>query len=373
MSIPPIPVVFKPIFKPKPWGGRRLAELFNKPLPTGERIGESWELASLPPPAAADTGYESTVCSGPLAGRTVTDLMALWGKGLYGGAELADGRFPLLIKFLDARENLSVQVHPKPGAPPRSEATGPPPVKHEAWYVVDAEPGAELYIGVRPGVGPQDVAAAANTPAMAGLLRRWPAKPGRCYYLPSGTLHALGAGIVVAEVQTPSDVTYRIYDWDRLDAAGRPRELHIERALENIDFADHDDLILQPRRHVAGVFFTATRLTVTERFTIEKIRVTEGAIDDVARGEMAVWIVLRGAGAVRTQSHECTYIAGDVLLLPAAIRSAQLQTRAYTELLEVKIPIASSLRGVERPEPEPPPQRNGVVPMTISGRPPTPQ
>ena len=164
MITPPIPVTFEPIFKPKPWGGRKLADVLSKPLPPDERIGESWELVSLPE-------NESRVREGPLAGTPIGDLVKAWGTDLYGGASLADGRFPLLIKFLDAREPLSVQVHPKPAKDDRGGWR--PGIKHEAWYIIAAEPGSELFIGLKPGVTHADVVKAADTPAMADLLQRW--------------------------------------------------------------------------------------------------------------------------------------------------------------------------------------------------------
>lgn len=361
MTSPPIPVIFEPIFKPKPWGGRKLAEVLSKSLPPDEPIGESWELVSLPE-------NESRVRTGPLAGTPIGVLVETWGTDLYGGASLADGRFPLLIKFLDARENLSVQVHPKPA----KDVGGGwrPGIKHEAWYIIAAEPGAELFIGLKPGVTHADVVKAADTPAMADLLRRWPATVGRCYYLPSGTMHALGAGILVAEVQTPSDITYRIYDWDRVGADGRPRELHIEQALENTDYDVRNDQILQPRRHVAGVFSTATHETVCEKFIIEKLRISEGITDPITYGEMAIWIVLKGRGVVKAGTLECPFSAGDTLLLPAAARDMTVQTLADCEWLDVKIPIVSDLAGLPHPSREQPRPADGGVPLTISGKPP---
>ncbi|MBU0639255.1 MAG: class I mannose-6-phosphate isomerase, partial [Planctomycetes bacterium] len=238
MSIPPIPVVFEPIFKAKPWGGRELARLFDKMLPPEVPVGESWELADLP-------GNESRVAQGPLAGKKLGELIEMWGRDLLGRAELMGGRFPLLIKFLDARERLSIQVHPRP----RADASEPEQagVKHEAWYVIDADPGAALYIGLKPGVGPEDVRAAGSTPALAELHQLRAGELGLCYCLPSGVPHALGAGLIVAEVQTPSDVTYRLYDWGRVGLDGQPRELHVEQALANIRYDVAEEEIIQPR------------------------------------------------------------------------------------------------------------------------------
>lgn len=346
LNTPPFPVIFEPIFKAKPWGGRALASVCNKTLPGDEPIGESWELVSLP-------GNESRVRSGPLAGRTVSELLEAWGRGLHGDTALADGRFPLLIKFLDAREHLSVQVHPKP--PDDDPSADVPGVKHEAWYVVHAEPGAELFIGLKPDVTPNDVAAAADTPRMKELLRRWPVKAGQCYYLPSGTMHALGAGIVVAEIQTPSDVTYRLYDWERVGRDGKPRELHIEQGLSNVLYNVRDELIQQPRRHVAGPFITLSHLIVCERFVIDKVRIVEGVSQELPHTDMVIWIVLKGSGTFRRDEVVCEFTRGDVVLIPAESRGLRLEIACDFETLEVKVPIRSRLADLPRPEPEPAP------------------
>ena len=324
MSIPPLPVAFEPLFKPKPWGGERLATLLGKRLPAGEPIGESWELVSLP-------GHESRVRDGPLAGRTLADLVQLWGPDLLGDAPLIDGRFPLLIKFLDARENLSVQVHPKP-----DKRGGPPGLKHEAWYIVHADPGSKLYIGLKPRVGPADVARVANTPAMVDVLRTWPAQPGQCYYLPSGTLHALGAGVVVAEIQTPSDVTYRAYDWDRTDAAGRPRELHLAQALANIRYDVTDEMIAQPPTPLVSPAGHAIRLATCERFTLDLLE----TIPDIfsPTGVMRIWIILAGTLQMACAPSAATFTPGDVILIPASCGPLRITPTPAFRCLDVTVP-----------------------------------
>ncbi|MEM9373829.1 MAG: type I phosphomannose isomerase catalytic subunit [Planctomycetota bacterium] len=233
--IDPYPLVLEPILKPKVWGGRRLESL-GKPLPAGEPIGESWELADLGSTTASGGGGEaarSAIANGPLAGRTLHDAMDAWGAVLMGDAKpTASGDFPLLVKYLDAREHLSVQVHPSPEyAAEHSDAH----LKTESWYIVDAEPGAELFVGFKPGVTKDDLEAAIRSGTVPSVMRSIPAVPGACHTLPSGTVHALGAGVLVAEVQTPSDTTFRVYDWT--NEYDRPeRELHIEQALECASF-----------------------------------------------------------------------------------------------------------------------------------------
>ncbi|MGE0482239.1 MAG: type I phosphomannose isomerase catalytic subunit [Phycisphaerae bacterium] len=310
----PMPVMLEPIFVPKPWGGRALERLLNKSLPAGVAIGESWELADLP-------GAESRVACGPLRGRSIRELASAWGADLFGDAPPAAGRFPLLIKFLDARETLSVQVHPlpQPGVP--DEVVG---VKHEAWYIVHAEPGAELFVGLRDGVTLDDLRRTADTPQCADLLRRWPARVGDCFYLPSGTVHALGGGIVVAEVQTPSDTTYRLYDWGRADERGRRRELHIADALANARLGDADGVlaprILSPGRG-ANPSPEVAQIINCDRFTIALRRLTDQPVGACGAAPR-VWIVVGGSGELRSETGARALSAGDTLLIPAATPAA---------------------------------------------------
>ena len=329
MSTPPLPLVFEPLFKAKPWGGRRLADLFDKALPGDEPIGESWELVSLPE-------NESRVQGGPLAGSTLADAVALWGRELLGDVLLFDGRFPLLIKFLDAQQHLSVQVHPKPAADdPQGWSPG---IKHECWYVLHAEPGAKLYVGLRSGVTPADVARVANTPEMVDVLQVWEGKPGQCYYLPSGTLHALGAGLVVAEVQTPSDVTYRAYDWDRVGLDGTPRELHIEQSLENTRYDVTTEMILQPQRDIAGSVAEGKRIAACERFTMDVLQRAGGFSAMLPIGQMRIWMVLSGDGHFDRRGETYPFRRGDTVLLPAACGDTRVEFGSDCEWIEVLVP-----------------------------------
>ena len=233
------PLIFEPIYKEKVWGGRSF-ETLGRALPgdASTGIGESWEIADLATTSVSGGGGNaeySVVANGPLKGQSIRELMLQYGSDLLGEgvSPSDDGGFPLLIKFLDAKENLSVQVHP---SPEYAAAHDDAHLKSEAWYIIDHEPGAVIYKGLAPGTTPEMLRAALETntdEAVVPLLNAVPAKKGDCHYLPSGTLHALGAGVLVAEVQTPSDTTYRVYDWGRTD-----RELHIEQAMACIDFGD---------------------------------------------------------------------------------------------------------------------------------------
>jgi len=215
----PYPLSMAPYFRrgeETPWGGALLRGAFGKPAPDGP-VGESLEISALP-------GRESVVRNGELAGKSLSEVLALWGEALTGQP---GGEFPLLLKLLDAREPLSVQVHPGDGYALEHEGK---PGKSEAWVVLSAEPGATLCCGLRDGAPPLDRL------AESGEIENWlnwvDARPGDVFYLPNGTVHALGAGLVCYEIQQPSDATYRIWDWGRVGADGKPRALHVEKALD---------------------------------------------------------------------------------------------------------------------------------------------
>ncbi len=241
-TIPPhrAPLLLEPILLEKVWGGRRLERL-GKKLPPGKPIGESWELADLPATSASGAGgsaARSTIASGPLKGTTLHDAMLAAGDDVLAPiARTPAGDFPLLIKFLDAAENLSVQVHP---SPEYAAANPDAHLKTECWLILDAEPGSVIYKGVRPGVTRDEFArlARAGDRGIVDALLAVPAVRGECHNLPSGAVHALGAGVLVAEVQTPSDTTFRLYDWGRTG-----RELHVERALACADLAPAPDAV----------------------------------------------------------------------------------------------------------------------------------
>ena len=337
------PLVFEPIFKPKIWGGRRLETSFGKPIPPRERIGESWELADL-------EDDQSVVARGPAAGEPLGKLTREWGSNLLGGADLFEGRFPLLIKFLDANETLSVQVHPDQATADR--LGGRVRVKNEAWYIVDADEDGHIYRGVLEGIDAATFERAVRESRVESVLKRIPVRKGQCYYLPSGTVHALGAGVLVAEVQTPSDITYRVYDWDRVDAdTGRPRELHLEQALGCISY-DTGPIPGERPEHLATVWTTVTRLVRSESFVIERVRMTEGVEQPIAHEEMVIWIALEGHARVSCDglADPMEFRAGDTVLVPAGMRNGRLVTLADTMWLEVTVPVRSDLAGFERPD-----------------------
>ena len=225
------PFRLDPVLVERPWGGRRLTD-YGKVLPASVDIGEAWELCDLPQEVVPHVDDpSSTVLDGPYAGARLRTVVAEQAEALLGPvAPTKEGRFPLLFKLLDAREHLSVQVHPHEAyvaAHPEAR------LKTEAWYIVDAAPGAVLYLDVVEGTTINDVAAVMGTPGIVPLLGVLPAVPGAFHHVPAGRIHALGAGTFVAEVQTPSDTTYRIYDW-AAEYGRAPRQLHAEASMGSI-------------------------------------------------------------------------------------------------------------------------------------------
>lgn len=222
------PYRFQPLLAERIWGGQTLAR-FGKSLPPGRRIGESWEITDR-------ANAQSAVINGPDAGHTLHDLVLRHGTHLLGTAAAGATRFPLLVKLIDACDRLSVQVHPPPAV--ASRFGGEP--KTEMWYVMAAQPGAELIAGLRHGVSrAQFEQALRESPdRIADLVHRLPVRAGDSLFVPAGRLHAIGAGLVLAEIQQNSDTTYRVYDWGRRDERGQPRPVHIPEALAAIDFTD---------------------------------------------------------------------------------------------------------------------------------------
>jgi mannose-6-phosphate isomerase len=335
------PLKFKPRLVEKIWGGRKLETVLNKPLPAGKQIGESWELYDFPPGICDNSGNwtSAEVANGPLAGRTLHQLVEQFGDDLLGDvAPVGEHRqFPILIKFLDAREDLSVQVHPDEAYAARNPGAH---LKTEAWYVVESDPGSRIYKGLQPGTTRESFRSAIEGGTCEDCLTAIPTKPGQCFFLKSGTVHALGAGILVAEVQTPSDTTYRVYDFNRIEpATGKPRALHVEQALECIDFSGTPEPE-QKRSHTAGFFTTVSRLCSSDYFTIEKVRFTEGVEEPVPYDQPVVWMMLEGQAEIRVDGvkEPTKLVRGETVLLPARMKNPVLKTLSDCVWLEVTFP-----------------------------------
>ena len=313
----PYPMKCMPIFKERIWGGRTLQTVFAKALPAGAKIGESWEWADLP--------HDKTViANGPFAGRTIADVVQEHPQQVAGTPDFPSP-FPLLVKLLDAQDVLSVQVHPD-AETCRRMGRGEP--KTECWYVIDAQPGAVIYKGLKKKVSREQFARAIADGTTADLLAKVPVERGQCHFLPAGTAHAIGGGLLIAEIQTPSDTTYRIYDWGRVDHTGRPRQLHIDEALQSIHFD-----VTADRLPVT----TVGRLVDCEHFKVDKGHRSVGTELLLARGRMRTLIVLSGGGTIESrQTEPVDFVAGDCLVIPAAYDGA-VTFGADTEYLTVTL------------------------------------
>lgn len=328
------PLILAPILKEKVWGGRRLERL-GKALPPGVNIGESWEVADLGSTSVSGGGggaeRSRVAAGGPHAGRTLHELMDEWGDDLLPRRlRTAPGDFPLLVKFLDAREHLSIQVHPSPAY---AAAHPDAHLKTECWYVLDAEPvegqAPVIYKGIRPGVTPDDFRRLIAAQRVPEAMLAVPAIRGQLHNLPSGTCHALGAGVLVAEVQTPSDTTFRVYDWAK-EYGRAGRELHVEQSLACIDFAPAPAAAALPEGQAGG------RLLRNEFFEIDEFRLAPGTSLTLSGGGCQVLMVLEGSGKLEcTGGHSIPLTPGTTLVLPAALSDGSRFTSDGPESLGV--------------------------------------
>jgi mannose-6-phosphate isomerase len=333
MPLPPLR--FAPILKPRAWGGDAL-RAFGKSVPAGVRIGESWEIADLAPPV--DDG-ESRVASGPFMGKSLHQLIASHRTAILGRVRATGDRFPLLVKYLDAAENLSVQVHPTaayaaahPGAH----------LKTEAWLVVRAAPGASVYRGIRPDVTPERFRRAIEDGSAVELLVREEVRAGDLVPLESGLCHALGAGVLVAEVQTPSDTTFRVYDWNRNDPA---RPLHVEQAMDCILFGAEQRLAQAPitgleRANAPWSDGLRTALLCRNtHFAIEAVEASPSGdaapISCSSDGAPCVLMLVRGEAVMESEGHRPERLAaGDTVLLPADLAATTIDLSPGAVMLQ---------------------------------------
>lgn len=306
------PLQFAPLFRSYIWGGRRLGEKLGKPIGHLERYAESWEIV--------DHGDDqSCVTTGPLAGKTLHELiteMPQWMMGSAwseGGAELV--HFPLLLKYLDCQRVLSVQVHPDDHY---AKAMNPPDLgKTEAWYVIDAAPGSVIYAGLRHGVDRETFATAIHTGRVADVLNVISPRVGDCIFIPAGTVHALGAGIMVAEIQQSSDTTFRVFDWNRLGDDGRPRALHIDQALEVTQYTAPPVLPQVPEK----LSDLGERLVECDKFILDRYMGTQPTF--LPSGQCRILTVVAGGGTLRWPQGEIRMPLGHTVLIPAILEGCE--------------------------------------------------
>jgi len=313
------PLKFEPIFKSMLWGGDRLRPWLGRPA-SPDPTGEAWVVSDV-------DGSESVVANGPLTGRTLRSLVGELRGDPHVAAKLSLGRFPLLCKFLDTRQELSVQVHPNDA---QAHARFPGQAgKTEAWVILDADPAtSRIYAGFKPGVTAEMFRAALGTKSAASLLHAYTPTPGDCIFLPAGTVHAIGSNIRLFEVQQTSDITYRLYDWDRVDAkTGKPRDLHIEDGLACGDFArgpnGPESAAVESREPVKR-----ERLVACEYFTLHRLSGTEPFPASPGR----ILVVVAGTG---TLGPDRPIRPGDTYFIPGSIGPTTVTPHGPVTVLEV--------------------------------------
>lgn len=315
------PLVFTPIFKDRIWGGSRLAELFGKKSSSG-LTGESWELSAVP-------GDVSVVASGLLKGKTLSDLIATYPEELLGKrvVERYGANFPLLFKFLDARDDLSIQVHPDDDMAQKYHGGFG---KTEMWYVLNAEPGAELIVGFQQETSPEQYLKALEQNEVVSLLKRYPVEKGDVFFLETGTVHAIGKGTVIAEIQQTSDITYRIYDYNRRDAHGQLRELHTDLALKAIHFG-----VRQPKMKYSKQINRNNQVVQCPYFTTSYLPLEGELVLNTDEPVFQVLMCLEGEFTIAMDGQSYAFSKGDTVLVPAVWSQSRL--RGTAELLVVSV------------------------------------
>lgn len=316
------PLVFEPLFQERAWGGRRLENAFGKKLPPGKQIGESWEIVDRPE-------AQSVVRQGPWRGKTLHELWCGQRSEIFG-ADVPDApRFPILAKLLDAREKLSLQVHP--GAEIAAALGGEP--KTEMWYFAAVDAGAELFAGLRRSVERGRLEQAVRDGQAAALVHRITPQAGDAFFVPSGRLHAIGAGNLLIEIQQNSDTTFRLFDWNRGAGEGGQRRLQIKEALQSINFDDFEPELIRAE---------GERLVQCPYFEVEKWDLDRPRRASERRA-FALFVCLSGA----VQMNGFGGAAGDFFLVPASAAASELQPAApATSVLRITLPAARSHRGV---------------------------
>ncbi|MBO4503302.1 MAG: class I mannose-6-phosphate isomerase [Bacteroidales bacterium] len=320
------PLKFTPILKEKIWGGKRIQTLLKHDIGGMERCGESWELSGI-------LDDESVVANGFLSENNLNELLEVYLTDLVGekNYEKFGLGFPLLIKFIDAQDNLSVQVHPDDELAKRKYGQNG---KTEMWHVIAAEPGAGLYVGFKQKVSKEQYVEAVASGVLHDLLQFYPVAPGDTFMIPAGTVHAIGKGVLLAEIQQPSDITFRIFDWNRVDEEGNSRELHTEEALEAIHFEEN-------AKGGFKVEYTpelnrTVKLVRSPYFNTNVIEFDQPVKKDFsAIDSFVVYMCLEGRLHLFYGDGHLVVEKGDVVLVPAEIEEVQLLPDGRSKLLEV--------------------------------------
>ena len=320
------PLKFEPILKQTLWGGDKIIS-FKQLNDTRKEVGESWEISAV-------EGSESIVAEGPDKGMTLTEVLSKYREELLGEANYArfGVKFPLLVKFIDARQDLSIQVHPSDElAKKRHNSMG----KTEMWYVIGADKGAKLRSGFSEQITPKEYKDRVYNNTITEVLQEYDIQPGDVFFLPAGRVHSIGAGAFIAEIQQTSDVTYRIYDFDRKDAKGNARELHTDLAREAINFEVLDDYRTQydvvenePIELVACPYFTTSLYDMTEEITCDYSELDSFVIFVCVEGSCTLY---------DNEKNKVSFKAGETVLMPASIQEVTIVPNGKVKLLETYV------------------------------------
>jgi mannose-6-phosphate isomerase len=317
------PLMFTPYLRPQPWGDQRFARCLQRTLPTAGRFGESWELS-------AHALHDSCVADGPETGQTLSQLWREH-RGHWWGAD-APAAFPWLVKFLDCHEFLSVQVHPSDElARENSSGEGG---KTEAWVVLDADPTARIYAGFKSGVTRGEVTERMAEGTLADCLHSFVPRPGDCVFIPAGTVHAVGGGVLMVEVQQSSDVTYRLFDWNRVGLDGRPRPLHHRESLSAIDWAVGPVQPVKPTPLIGDDELVGESLVSCPYFDWKRYRLGETSATWLPKA-LSVFSLVEGEAILTGDGFERRVCLGDTLLVPTSPFPQTWTPLAPTTLLRV--------------------------------------
>ena len=320
------PLKFKPIYKERIWGGDKLQTLYNKNFAPLKNIGESWELSDV-------EGDESVVSNGFLAGNNLSELVEIYMGDLMGDHiyEKFGNTFPLLIKFLDANDDLSIQVHPDDElALKRHDSYG----KTEIWYVLDADPDAQLVSGFSKPLDKEEYLKHLQNDTLEEVMKWHNVHKGDVFYIPAGKVHAIGKGNVILEIQQTSDVTYRIYDYNRTDDKGNPRELHTELALDaiNFEYTENDKTLYDNKKN------TLNEIIKSPFFTINYLKLDQTiARDYYELDSFVILICTAGSAKIRYNDGEECITKGETVLIPAELNTIELVPDELAEVIEVYI------------------------------------
>ena len=321
------PLVFEPLLKRIRWGGRRLGTVLGKPIGAESDYAESWEVS--------DHGDDqSIVVSGNFAGQTLSQLVNTQNVPLLGRHTGAK-QFPLLVKYLDANEALSVQVHPDDKLAKQFDPSENG--KTEAWVIIDSAPDSVLYVGFEEGVSETDIRAAADQGDVEPLLHRVQVQSGDCVFVPAGTVHAIGAGVLLAEIQQSSDITFRLNDWNRVGPDGQPRDLHIKEAIRCIDIDRGPVNPVQPRRIDAD--HTWEELVRCPYFVMQRHR-SDRSFTMQADNACHVLMVLSGSGRLLTEQGQTPLPLGQTVLLPAERTDVRIEPNGELAVLDAFLPAS---------------------------------